>query len=233
MNDRLEGRCLGLVGGLGVGATIYYYRELVKAHAALGYTLNLVIVHADVDVVLKYAASREALLMAEYLAGPVGRLSAAGAEFAALPSITPHLCAAELGALSPIPLMNMVEEIVREIHARGLRRVALFGTRYTIETGLFGQLHGIDVVVQEPEMIDVIHGTYLEIVNAGAGTEQQHEMLRRIAHALCAREGAEAIVLAGTELALLFNEDNTDFPYIDGARLHLDAIMRRVMMGRS
>ncbi len=46
-----------MIGGLGVGATIYYYRELVKAHAARGCVPNLVIVHADVNRVLQYAAS--------------------------------------------------------------------------------------------------------------------------------------------------------------------------------
>jgi aspartate racemase len=230
MNERLEGRGVGLVGGLGVGATIFYYRELVKAHAVIGYTPNLVIIHADVDRVLKYAAAREIIPMAEYLAGLVRRLSAAGAEFAVLPSITPHLCASELEALSPIPLVNMVDEIVREVHVRGLKKVSLFGTRFTIESRLFGRLDELDVVPPRVEEIDVIHQIYLEIVNAGMGTERQYKELRGIAHTLCSRDGVEAIVLAGTELALLFDAGNTDFPHIDGARLNLNAIMRQVTM---
>src|SRR5208282_543685 len=105
MNEQMQGHCVGLVGGLGVGATIYYYRELVKAHAAIGRALNLVMVHADVNRVLKYASAGEAVPMAEYLAGLVRRLAAAGAECAVLPAVTPHLCAVELAGLSPIPLV--------------------------------------------------------------------------------------------------------------------------------
>ncbi|HXL27892.1 MAG TPA: hypothetical protein VN968_01170, partial [Bradyrhizobium sp.] len=66
------------------------------------------------------------------------------------------------------------------------------------------------------------------IVNAGRGTEEHAAALRKIANVLCKRDGVEAIVLAGTELALVFNENNTDFPAIDCARLHIDGIMREI-----
>lgn len=108
-----------------------------------------------------------------------------------------------------------------------LHRVALFGTRFTVSTSMFGQLPGIDVVMPAPDEIDSIHNAYLQIVDAGRGSTQQYDTLRRIAHTLREREKVEAIVLAGTELSLVFNEANTDFPHIDGARLHLQAIMRR------
>jgi len=110
-----------------------------------------------------------------------------------------------------------------------LRRVALFGTRFTIESRLFGKLDHIDVVQPRPEESDCIHSTYLESVNAGRGTEEHAAVLRKIANVLCKRDGVEAIVLAGTELALVFNENNTDFPAIDCARVHIDGIMREIV----
>jgi aspartate racemase len=67
MNDGSKGRCLGLIGGLGVGATIHYYQELVKAHAERRFVPNLLIVHADVDRVLKDAAAGDTAQLAEYL----------------------------------------------------------------------------------------------------------------------------------------------------------------------
>jgi aspartate racemase len=57
----------------------------------------------------------------------------------------------------------------------------------------------------------------------------QREALAALARTLIARDGAEAIVLAGTELALVLNEENAGFPAVDCARLHLDAILRRMM----
>jgi aspartate racemase len=221
-------RCLGLIGGLGVGATIYYYQELVKAHLERGQVANLLILHADVNRVLQYAAAGETGGMAEYFLQLIRRLSAAGAEILAIPATTPHLCAPELLERSPIPLVSLVDEIVREVDDRRLKRVALFGTRFIMETGLFGRLKEVDVVAPKPAEIDFIHQTYLQLVNAGSGTEQQYRGLHQLAHTLIERDGIEAIILAGTELSLVFNRANTDFPHIDGARLHLEAIMEHL-----
>jgi aspartate racemase len=217
-----------LIGGLGVGATIYSYQELVKAHQERGQVANLLILHADVNRVLQYAAAGDISGMAEYLLQLIRRLSAAGAEIIAIPSVTPHLCAPELIKRSPIPLVSLVDEIIREVDDRGLKRIALFGTRFTMETKLFGRLKGVDVVAPKPAEIDFIHQTYLELVNVGSGTEQQYRGLHQLAHTLIERDGVEAIILAGTELALVFNRENTDFPHIDGARLHLEAIMEQL-----
>lgn len=221
-------RCLGLIGGLGVGATIYYYQELIKAHLELGQVANLLILHADVNRVLQYAAAGETSGMAEYFLHLISRLSAAGAEIIAIPAATPHLCAPELMERSPIPLVSLVDEIVREVDDRRLKRVALFGTRFTMETELFGRLKDVDVVAPKPAEIDFIHQTYLQLVNVGSGTEQQYRGLHQLAHTLIERDGIEAIILAGTELSLVFNRANTDFPHIDGARLHLAAIMEQL-----
>jgi aspartate racemase len=225
------GRSLGLIGGLGVGATVHYYQELVKAHAGRGCVPHLLMVHADVDRVLRYAAARDAAGMAEYLAELIERLHAGGAEVVAISSVTPHLCAAELAALSPLPLVNMIEAVLRMIHARGLKRIALFGTRFTIETSMFGQLSGVDIVMPKTDEIDAIHEIYLQIVKTGNGNDEQYQKLRRIAQTLCERDQVDAIVLGGTELSLVFNEANTDFPHIDAARVHIDAIMQELFAG--
>jgi aspartate racemase len=224
--------CLGLIGGLGVGATVHYYQELVKAHAVLGWTPQLLIIHADVNRVLTHARDGEIAELAEYLAGLVRQLQSGGARIAAVSSVTPHVCIAELIRMSPLPLVNLVEEVAGEIRRRGLKRVALFGTRFTMETGLFGQLAGVaDVIRPKPEEIDSIHEIYLQLVSHAAGSPQQFRTLTQIAHMLCERDQVEAIVFAGTELSLVFNEGNADFPHIDGASLHLDAIMRRLTNG--
>jgi aspartate racemase len=217
---------LGLIGGLGVGATIHYYKELVKEHGARGRVPDLLMVHADVNRVLRDAAAGDTRQLAAYLAELLERLSSAGARVAAIPAVTPHICIAELVEISPIPLVSLPAAILREIQIRQLKRVALFGTRFTMETRMFGQLAGVEVVVPRADEVDLIHEAYVQIVNAGCGTEEQYQGLGAIAHALCEREGVEAVVLAGTELSLIFNETNTDFPHINGARVHLAAIMR-------
>lgn len=228
MNDKAV-RCLGLIGGLGVGATVYYYQELVKAHAARGCVPNLVIVHADMQRVLKHAGVGETAVLAAYLTPLIARMARAGAQIAAIPAVTPHICASELVKLSPVPIVNLIDAIGREVRVKNFRRVSIFGTRFAIEKKLFGQMPQAEIVLPSPEEINVIHDTYLEMANAGRGTQEQYERLRGLAFRLIEREQLDGVILAGTDLSLVFNESNTDFPHVDGARVHLDAIMRELL----
>jgi aspartate racemase len=232
MNKSNEPRSLGIIGGLGAGATVHYYLSIIENCRARKLVPRMFIAHADVDRVLAHVRDGELADLAQYLAGLADSLAGAGADIAAIAAIaaiTPHICIAEIQQRSKLPLVSLLDETVRDIDARGLRRVALFGTRFTIESRLFGKLDHIDVVQPRPEEIDCIHGTYIEIVNAGRGTKEHAAVLRKIANVLCKRDGVEAIVLAGTELALVFNENNTDFPAIDCARVHIDGIMREII----
>jgi aspartate racemase len=102
------------------------------------------------------------------------------------------------------------------------------GTRFTVDTDMFGQLPGIEIVKPTPAEIDVIHETYVQLAKDGIGSAEQYNRLRTLAHTLCSRDRVDAIVLAGTDLSLIFNPGNTDFPHIDGAQVHIRAIMRRI-----
>jgi len=89
-------------------------------------------------------------------------------------------------------------------------------------------LPGVEIVKPRAAEIDAIHETYVQLAKEGVGSAEQYDRLRRIAHTLCDRDGVDAIVLAGTDLSLVFTPANTDFPHIDGARVHIRAIMRRL-----
>ena len=224
-----KGRCLGLVGGLGVGATIHYYQKLAKAHEERGRNLDVVITHAETSRVFEYVKAGDRDGLAEYLLVFIRRMKAAGAEFAAIPAITPHYCVRELIARSPLPLFNIFDPLVEELAARGVRRVAVFGTRYVMESSLYGFAGDVEIVRPTPDEIDTIHNTYLELLQKGAGTEEQHRSLTAIAHTLLRRDGVDAIVMGGTDLSVLFNERNTAFPHIDCATLHLQRIVHGLL----
>jgi aspartate racemase len=130
---------------------------------------------------------------------------------------------------APLPMVNLIAELQREVEARQFQRVALFGTRFAVESQLFGHLGGVEVITPHPDEVDFIHITYLQLVGAGLGLAAQREGLSRLAHKLIERDRVEAVILAGTELALLFDENNTDFPHVNCAALHLNAILRRAM----
>lgn len=220
-----KGKCLGLIGGLGVGAAVYYYQELARAHEARGIPLQFLLVHADMHRVFRHVQAGDPVHLAQYLAELIGRLQAGGADISAVAAVAPHLCVHELIAISPLPLVSLLEPLREEIRASGFRRVALFGTRSTMETGLFGELKDVELLTPKPDEVEYVHNVYLQLALNGRGTEEQHRGLTTLAHTLCERDGADAIILAGTDLALLFNESNTDFPHIDCSRLHIRSIM--------
>jgi len=207
-------RKLGLIGGLGPGATVHYYKELVKAKAG-----EMLIIHADMDHVLGCVQRGERLQLAEYFARLIDRLAGGGAEVAAISAITPHICIRELEKISTLPLVNIIDVVGDEIRSRAYRRVALFGTRFVVESRMFGMLGGINVLVPEPEQVDAIHNAYMNTVEGGT---EGRDILTRIALDL----PVDAIVLGGTDLALIFDETNTDFPHVDCVKTHIQAIVR-------
>jgi aspartate racemase len=222
-----EGRCLGLIGGLGPGATVHYYRGLLAAHAAQGRVARMLIAHADVDHGRPLAEANRLDELARYLAGFIDSMAAGGAEMAAIVAVTPHICSAQLEPLLRIPLIDMVAEVAREIRARGLKRIALFGTRPTVESRMFGRL-GIDVVMPKPDEIDFINNAYLDVVY-DRSTPATIDRLRELAHTFIKRDGAEAVLLAGTDLSMVLSESNAGFPTIDCAGVHIAAITKQLL----
>ena len=224
----MSGECLGLIGGLGVGATTWYYEKLFAARESGGRLLNLVMAHAEVSRVFEFVGAEDPAGLATYLAGFVRRLEAAGATFAVIPAITPHYCIRELVEISALPIVDIITPLRKEIEARGLRRVSLFGTRFVIESALYGLVPGVQFVPSRREEIDMIHDTYVGLTRTSKGSTLQLETMTNLAHTLIRRDNVDAIVLAGTDLTSLFDESNTGFPHLDCAALHLSAITGRL-----
>lgn len=220
--------CVGIVGGLGVGATVHYYEKIAAACKARGTVPDLVIAHADVDTGQGLVRAGKLDELADYLSGFIERMARAGAEVAVIPAVTPHICIAQLLKSTRLPLINIVDPIGAELRARKIKRVALFGTVFTVQGGLWGQLTGVEIVKPRPDEIEFIGQAYQRILDTQDGNEADTAGLRRIAADLARRDGVEAILLAGTDLAVIFDEATAGFPAIDVARLHIDAIVERL-----
>ena len=228
MTTESQPRTLGLVAGLGVGAGIFYYRSLVRAHLDRGFSPSILMVHADVRRVMTLAAARQTHELATYLTGLLRQLAGGGAQLAAIPAFSPQICAQELTEMSPLPQIGLLDAIVAEIEIRNLQRISIFGARVTMETKLFGTLPHLDVITPRPSEVDLVSNMYVRIVESEKASNEDYETLRALAHELINRERLDAILLAGTDLSFVFNPDNTDFPHLDGARIHIAAIMREL-----
>lgn len=216
---------VGIVGGLGVGATVHYYEKIAAACKARRISPDLVIAHADVDHGQNLIRQGRLDALAQYLAGFIERLARAGARTAVLPAVTPHICIKELTPLLPIPLLNIVEVLAAELVQRRIRRVALMGSIFTVQGSLWGQFAGIEIVKPQADEIAFIGQAYQRILDDKTEPGDA-DGLRRIAHELQRRDGVETVLLAGTDLALMFDEQTAGFPCLDVARLHIDAIVQ-------
>jgi aspartate racemase len=226
-----DSRHLGLIGGLGIGAAVIYYRAIAAGCVDRGVVPRLTIVHAHAPTTLAHVAAGRIEELADYLAGFVAELRGAGATVFAIPAVTPHIALGPLRAREAMPIVDMLEVTARGLRERGFSRIALFGTRFTIETELFGALDAFDVVRPEPQEIDEIHRVYLELATAGRTSAAGVQSLRDIAGALRQRERVDAVVLAGTDLNLIFNEASAGFPAFDCASAHINAILDQVTPG--
>ena len=104
-----DSRHVGLVGGLGVGAAVIYYRAIAEGCVDRGWVPRITMAHAHSPIALAHVAAGRIHELADYLAGFIGELRDAGAEFIAIPAVTPHIAIGPLTQRSSLPLINMLE----------------------------------------------------------------------------------------------------------------------------
>jgi aspartate racemase len=216
--------CVGIIGGLGVDATVHYYGQITAACKERSIVPDLVFVHADVERGQGFVRAGDLDGLAAYLAGFIERMARAGAAVAVIPAVTPHVCIAQLKPLLPIPLIDIVDTLAAELRARGAKRVALFGSVYTVQASLWGLLADVEIVKPQADEIAFIGQAYQRILD-GRTEAGDADALRRIAADLQRRDGVETILIAGTDLTALFNETTAGFPCLDVARPHIEAIV--------
>jgi aspartate racemase len=182
-------------------------------------------VHASISRATQHASTGDRQGLAAYFAGLLGRLKSAGATVGVVPAVTPHICIDELKAITPIPVVDLTQAVADHIRQRQLSRVALFGTRFVIESDMYGRLPDVEIIRPRAQEIDFIHEAYSEMAHTGASTPERRDQFVALAGTLQKRDGVEAVVLAGTDFAVMFDESDTPFPHVNCARAHINAIL--------
>jgi aspartate racemase len=224
---------VGLIGGLGPETTIDYYRRIIAAWQSVDSTSapSMIIDSIDVHKIFALVASDRAAL-ADYLSQSVERLARAGADFAAITANMPHLVFDEVSARSPIPLISIIETCADEAHRRGMRRVVLLGTRFTMEASMYPdgmRRRGIDVVVPDEAERVFIHHHYATEMLQGVFRDDVRERVVSIVDRLRLAENVDGVILGGTELTLLLpSETIAGIPGLNTVGIHVDAIVKRL-----
>jgi len=208
---------IGLIGGIGVAATLAYYERLTRAITAKGRVPDLTIVHADAQVLVanNRADAREA--QARVYVSHLQRLSDAGADCAAITSLGGHFCYPEAEAISPLPLISGITPIDLHLAAEGIEKIGLLGTTSAMKTALYGQLKTPAIV---PDDVVGVGRTYEEMALRGAARDEDDATFMAAAQEMITN-GAQAVLLAGTDLGLVFDHISPAFPVIDAIDLHV------------
>src|SRR5689334_8647966 len=186
-------RRLGIVGGLGPESTIDYYKTLIEVwrhDRPDGTNPPLIIDSLDVQKAIALVTANDLSTLTEYLTDSVHRLARGGAELALMSANTPHLVFDAVRAASPIPMISIIESASRAAAARGMKRVALFGTRFTMQSSMYPdglRRDGIEVVVPSADEQAFIHEKYLGELIPGIFRDETRENLIAIIHAIHAR----------------------------------------------
>ena len=224
---------VGIVGGLGPESTIDYYRRILEAWAREDPSTapSMVIDSLDARRALSLVASdRDALI--EYLLASLRRLGGAGVDFAAMTANTAHIVFDELAARSPMPLLSIVEVCAEEAQRRALKRLALIGTRFTMEATFYPEVcarYGIAVVTPNAADRSWVHDRYVNQLLKGEFRDDTRREIVALVTRLREDEHVDGVILGGTELPLLLSTSViAGIPVLDTTALHVAAIVARL-----
>lgn len=227
---------LGMVGGLGPESTIDYYRRVLEAWQRDDPSTapSIVIDSLDVRQGL-HLVEHDLPGLTEYLLASVRRLAGAGVDFAVMTANTPHIVFDELAARSPVPLVSIVEASAKEGRRRGLRRLALLGTRFTMEAPFYPAVcarYEITVVIPNDADRAWIHERYVGELLKGEFRDDTRQKFMSLVGRLRNEEHIDGVILGGTELPLLLTAPIiAGVPALDTTALHVAAIVQRLRAG--
>jgi len=222
---------IGLIVGIGPAATDYYYRYLISAFAQAGQDLTLTMAHADTQTLLRNQSEMNVEAQVRIYQQLTNRLHRSGVEQVAVTSIAGHFCIDAFKKISPVPVIDLLEIAKLEVKRRGFKKVGLLGTRVVMETRFYGVLEGVEVVPPAGNLLEV-HEAYVSMASAGIATSAHREVFIQAGKTLTDAYGCESILLAGTDLALVFRKDDKPgFDIFDCAEAHAAAIADVAMNG--
>jgi aspartate racemase len=224
---------LGIIGGIGPESTILYYRAIVAAgRERLGGGAPPILLNSiDVQKVLRLAEDDPVPGLRDYLVSEITVLARAGVSVGLIAANTPHIVFNEVRRQSPIELVSIVEAARDAARERGLTRLAVFGTKFTMQGRFYQDVFlpsGIELVCPTPDEQSFIHDKYVGELLKNAFLPATRDHLQRIVQAMKDRDRIDGVILAGTELPLLLTGDVAcGLPLLDTTQIHVAAAVKR------
>ena len=214
---------VGLIGGIGPAVTFRYYQRLFEIATANKFALELTVVNCDMPQFLSNFSQDKKQNQASIFADLASRLQKAGADFVVLPSIGGSFCLNEFIKKSPLPIQDVMTPLRRYLEKYKGKTIGLVGTNKAMNTKIYNLTDEINWLIPEANQFNDVHNSYVALATKGKANKQISETLVSATKKLVDR-GAEAIVLGGTDLFLVFENHQLPFEIIDCADIHIGHI---------
>ena len=229
-------KTLGIIGGLGPESTVNYYQQIIALYRERtrdGHYPEFIIFSVDLRKGLDFMDANDLSGMADFLLEAIGKLARAGAEFGLISANTPHIVFDDIASRSPIPLISIVEATCATAKAHNLKRLALFGTRYTMQANFYPKVfarEGIELLVPNPHDQDYLHQKYFSELIPGKFLPETRAGLLAIVDRMKGESDIDGVILAGTELPLILRDpDHNSIPFLDTTKIHVDAAVAEML----
>lgn len=161
----------------------------------------------------------------QIMADAANRLERAGADVVVLCTNTMHLCEDAIRKSISIPFLHIAEAVGQSIISKGISKVALLGTKFTMEKDFYKKTllekFGIETIIPNPQERGVVHSIIYNELVQGVIRHESREKYVEIINRLQA-EGAQGIILGCTEIPLLVSDKDVEIPVFDTTTIHAE-----------
>jgi aspartate racemase len=222
-------KIIGLIGGMSWQSTVSYYQLINQGVSdALGgfHSAKIIMVSVDFAEIESLQQQGRWNETGDLLAAAARQVEAAGGDFIVLCTNTMHKVADQIEAAVSIPVLHIADATASKLKTDDIIKVGLLGTRFTMEQDFYkGRLqnqHGIEVLVPPEADQSIVHDViYQELVHGKVLEESRKQYVEIIA--ALQSNGAQAVILGCTEIAMLVGQDDTDVQLFDTTQIHAQA----------
>jgi len=220
-------KTIGLIGGMSWESTVTYYKiinETVKEKLGGLHSAKCILYSVDFHEIEECQANGNWKKSGEILGEAANNLEKAGADFIVICTNTMHKVINQIKEKISIPILHIAEMTAEKILEKGLKNIALLGTKYTMEQDFYKSKlieKGINVIIPDKNDIEIINKVIYDELCLGTINSNSKKKFLEIVDKLRSK-GAEGIILGCTEIGLLIKNEDTDVPLFDTAVIHAE-----------
>ena len=220
-------KTIGLIGGMSWESTVTYYKiinEVIKEKLGGLHSAKCILYSVDFQEIEECQANGNWEKSGEILGEAAYNLEKVGADFIVICTNTMHKVVNQIKEKISIPILHIAEMTAEKILEKGLKNIALLGTKYTMEQDFYKSKlieKGINVIIPDKNDIEIINEVIYDELCLGTINSNSKKKFLEIVDKLRSK-GAEGIILGCTEIGLLIKNEDTDVPLFDTAIIHAE-----------